>query len=147
MTTRILIADDHAAIRAVLRVILSRQPDVEVVAEAEDGSAAVRMADEQSADVVFMDLQMPGLTGIEATRQIVSANPRAKVIGVSTHSERPVVQQMLDAGAVGYVQKHEAAAQLRAALDAVLQDKVYLSPSLSETRCSASTDRSVLAAP
>src|SRR2546426_2717953 len=107
---RILIADDHEMFRQGLRLLLDSQPDVEVVAETGDGRSAVRLAAEHSPDVVVMDVSMPDLNGIDATRQIMaSANGKMpKVIALSAHSDQHFAEQMLAAGACGYVIKHAA---------------------------------------
>jgi DNA-binding NarL/FixJ family response regulator len=120
MSMRILLADDHRLIRKGLRGLIEKQPDMEVVAEAEDGHAAVRLASEFSPDIVLMDISMPGMDGIEATRQIVAEDPGVKVIALSMHSNRQFVQEMLSAGASGYVLKDCAFEELADAIRAVM---------------------------
>jgi two-component system, NarL family, response regulator NreC len=133
MPIRILLADDHQMIRAGLRSLLRDQAGMEVIAEATDGRTAVRLAAELSPDVVIMDIHMPDLNGIEATRQIRGANSNGpKVIALSAHSDERYAREMLRAGASGYVLKHAAFEELAAALKAVVANQTYLSPSVSQ---------------
>jgi len=130
---RVLIADDHQMFRQGLRLLLESQPDVEVIAEAGDGRDAVRLATEHSPDLVVMDVGMPDLNGIDATRQILSNSPPGKapkVIALSAHSDPHFAEQMLEAGASGYVVKHSAFPEMMEALSAVVSGKIYLSPTL-----------------
>ena len=130
---RILIADDHQMFRQGLRLLLDSQPDVEVIAETGDGRSAVRLAGEHSPDLVVMDVSMPDLNGIDATRQIIANAPPGKapkVIALSAHADEHYAQQMLAAGALGYVLKHSAFPEMMEALSAVMAGKIYLSPSL-----------------
>jgi len=130
---RILIADDHEMFRQGLRLLLDTQHDVQVVAETGDGRSAVRLAGEQLPDVVVMDVSMPDLNGIDATRQIMTNAPPGKapkVIALSAHSDQHFAEQMLAAGAVGYVLKHSAFPEMMEALSTVMTGKVYLSPTL-----------------
>ena len=129
---RVLIADDHQMFRHGLRLLLDSQPDVEVVAESGDGRSAVQLAAEHSPDVVVMDVRMPDLNGIDATRQIMAssaANP-PKVIGLSAYSDEHIARQMLAAGAVAYVAKHAAFPEMMEALSAVMAGRTYVSPTL-----------------
>ncbi len=130
---RILIADDHQMFRQGLRLLLDSQPDVEVIAETGDGRSAVRLAAEHSPDLVVMDVSMPDLNGIDATRQIIAnAQPgkAPKVIALSAHADEHFAQQMLEAGALGYVLKLAAFPEMMEALSAVMAGKTYLSPTL-----------------
>jgi DNA-binding NarL/FixJ family response regulator len=105
MSIRILLADDHTIVLQGLSRFLQEQADMEVVGQAKDGYTTVEMARELSPDVVIMDISMPGLNGIDATRLICSENPEIKVIGLSMHSARRYVQEMYKAGARGYLLK------------------------------------------
>jgi DNA-binding NarL/FixJ family response regulator len=126
----VLLVDDHAAVRAALRAVIGGRPNLQIVAEAENGLDAVRLARDLAPDLVIMDLSMPRLNGVEATRQIVSADPQAKVIALSTHADVPVVRRMLEAGAVAYILKERAVIQIGRAIDAALAGATYVSPKL-----------------
>jgi DNA-binding NarL/FixJ family response regulator len=126
-----MLADDHKITRQGLRSLLEKQQDMEVVAEAENGRIAVRLAGEIAPDVVIMDLTMPDLNGVEATRQIVADSPDVKVIALSMHSDSLFVTEMLKSGAAGYLLKDCAFEELAKAIRIVLEDKIYLSPSIS----------------
>src|SRR3954468_4419683 len=128
MSIRILLADDHQMMRQGLKSLLAEQPDFEVVGEAADGRAAVRLAQELSAAVVIMDVTMPGLNGIDATRQLKAEAPDVKVIGLSMHPERQFVLEMLSVGASGYLLKDCPFAELVQAIGAAVAGDVYLSP-------------------
>lgn len=127
-TTRILLADDHKIFREGLRTLLSNQPGVEVVGEAENGRATLSMASDLDPDVVIMDVAMPELNGIEATRRIVADMPTTKVLALSMHADSRFVTRMLTAGARGYLLKDCAFEELTLAIQTVLDDDVYLSP-------------------
>ncbi len=130
-TVRVLLADDHRVVRAALRALLQSEPGVQVVGEAEDGRSAVRLAAELSPDVVVMDITMPDLNGIDATRQIRKGEGHApKVIGLSCHSAGAYVTEMIQAGASGFVVKEEAFGELAEAIRTALADGVYLSPTV-----------------
>jgi two-component system, NarL family, response regulator NreC len=130
MSVRILLADDHRILREGLAALLEKQPDFAVVGQADNGRAAVRLARELSPDVVIMDISMPDLNGIEATRQILAEVAGAKVIALSMHSDRHFVRGMLKAGASGYLLKHSASQELIKAIQLVLSGRVYLSPDI-----------------
>jgi DNA-binding NarL/FixJ family response regulator len=116
---RVLLADDHAVVRAGLEELLRTTEGIDVVGAAADGAEAVRMAAEQAPDVVLMDLEMPGVDGIEATRRLLAGASHAAVVILTSFSDRERILQALDAGAVGYVLKdaepHELVAAIRAA--------------------------------
>lgn len=129
---RILIADDHAIVRQGLRSLIERRGGMEVIAEAEDGRQAVRLAHELAPDVVIMDVTMPQLNGVEATRQIRQQDPAVKVIVLSMHPDRHIVREALKAGAVGYVLKSYLFDELQRALDAATANTHYLSPRITD---------------
>lgn len=124
---RILLADDHTVMRAGLRLLLERQTDFEVVAEAEDGSRSVELAEIHSPDVVVMDIAMPRLNGIEATRQIVNRRPATAVVILSMHTDESYVLRALKAGARAYLLKDSAEADLINAVRAVSSGKSFFS--------------------
>src|SRR5688500_11803194 len=128
MSLKILLADDHQLMRQGLRSMLDEQPNVQVVGEADDGRTAVRMAKELRPDVVIMDVTMPDLNGIDATRQILAGDPPAKVIALSMHTERQFVMEMLAAHASGYLPKDSPIDELLSAIEAVMRGDVFLSP-------------------
>jgi len=129
---KIVLADDHQIVRHGLRSLLSAEPDMEVVGEAENGRMVVKMVQEQSPQVVIMDISMPDLNGIEATRQILSESPEIKVIALSMHSDSLFVLNMFKAGASGYLLKDCALEELVKAVRTVMNRKVYLSPGISD---------------
>jgi DNA-binding NarL/FixJ family response regulator len=116
---RVLIADDHGVVRGGLRVLLDRQPDVEVVAEAADGAAALAAALEHRPDVAVLDVTMPAMTGLEATRALAAQAPEIRVLVLSMHDDEHLVAEALHAGARGYVVKHQAGTDLVEAVRAV----------------------------
>ena len=123
---RVVIADDHAIFREGIRMVLSRNPDLEIVGEAPDGREAVRAALDQGPDLVIMDIAMPGLTGIEATREILAQLPETRVIILSVHSRKTFIMEALKAGARGYVVKDSTGEKLLHAVAAVLKGESYL---------------------
>lgn len=125
---RILIADDHGIVREGLKSLIEHQSDMEVIAEAEDGRAAVELAKELCPDVVVMDISMPALNGMEATRLILQENKNIKVIALSMHSDKHIVMEALEAGASAYILKSYLFDELIRALEKVTQDGYYLSP-------------------
>ncbi len=130
MSVRIVLADDHKLFISGLRALLAQQDDMEVVAEVKDGREAVRVALEQRPDVVVMDISMPGMNGIEATRQITKVLPEVKVLMLSMHAHRRFVLATLEAGAAGYLLKDCAMEELIRALHIVVADQTYLSPAI-----------------
>ena len=132
MTTRILLADDHAMLREGLRNLLQTQPDLQVVGEASDGHGAVEMAAELAPHLVIMDISMPDLNGIDATRRIVADAPGVKVLALSMHADRRSMTEMLRAGASGYLLKTSSATELLAAVRTIIHGQVYLSPDVAE---------------
>jgi two-component system response regulator NreC len=127
---RILLADDHTVVRNGLRLILQQQPDFQVVGEASDGREAVRLAESEQPDVVVMDIGMPNLNGIEATRRIVSSRPKIAVAILSMHTDEGYVVRSMKAGVRAYLLKDSAEADLIAAIRAISQGKSFFSPAI-----------------
>jgi DNA-binding NarL/FixJ family response regulator len=130
MGIKVLVCDDLGLSRSVIRHTIESAPDIEVVGEAEGGKSAVALAVRLHPDVVLMDIVMPDVNGIEATRQIVQGTGGVKVLAVSMHSDTRYVRAVLVAGASGYVLKNYAHEELAQAIHAVMTGKTYLSPGL-----------------
>ena len=128
MSIRVLVVDDHKIMREGLRSLLEKQPDIEVVAEAESAREALRLVQELTPDIVIIDVVMPSLNGIEATRRILSKVPTVKVIALSMYADKRFVMEMLRAGASGYLLKDCAFEELDEAIRAVIQDRTYITP-------------------
>jgi two-component system response regulator NreC len=128
---KLLLAEDHTIVREGLQALLKQSEDIEVIGQAEDGQAAVRKTDELKPDVVLMDISMPILNGIEATRQIKKLYPHIKVLILSMHPNEEYIYAALNAGASGYILKQDAHPDLISAIQVVAGDKVFLSPSIS----------------
>jgi DNA-binding NarL/FixJ family response regulator len=129
---RVVLADDHTLVRAGIRALLEKLPDVHVVAEASDGREAVHLVTTTQPDVVLMDIAMPGLNGLEATRRLVKEFPAIRVLILSMHKNEEYVWQALRAGAVGYLLKDADLAELALAITAVTRGETYLSPPISK---------------
>ena len=129
---RILLADDHEVVRAGLRALLEEQTGWEVVAEAVDGRDAVEKAGKLKPDVVVIDIAMPSLNGLEAVRQIVKAVPNTKVLVLTMYDSDPLIQQVLQAGARGYLLKSDAGRDLVSAIDALRRNKTFFTPKVSQ---------------
>src|ERR1043166_1183327 len=129
--TRILLADDHAVVRQGFKMLLGAQPDMEIVGEASNGREAVETAEALRPDIVVMDVAMPELNGIEATRRLASSTPHARVIALSMHKDSVYVREILRAGARGYLLKDSGAEDLVSAIRAVARGESYLSPAVS----------------
>jgi two-component system, NarL family, response regulator NreC len=132
MNIKVLIADDHQIVREGLRSMLEKEPGIKVVGEAEDGRKTLRLARELTPDVIIMDVAMPDLNGVEATRQIVAEFPAIKVIALSMHDDRRFVLNMIKAGAKGYLLKDSAFKDLAKAIRMVLANKTYLSSEIAD---------------
>jgi len=130
MPIRILLVDDHKIMRDGLRALLEKQPDIDVAGEAENGRAALRMVRELAADMVIMDIGMPDLNGIDATREIIASVRGIKVIALSMHSDKVFVGEMFKAGASAYLLKHCAFEELAQAIRVVNSGQFYLSPQI-----------------
>ena len=127
---RVLLADDHTILRDGIRALLEDQADIEVIGEAEDGIATVKMTAQLQPDVVVMDIAMPLLNGLEATRQIKRDFPQVKVLILTMHENEEYIRQVLAAGALGYVLKDAAARDLLGAIRSVYQGEAVLSPAI-----------------
>ena len=130
---RILLADDHAVVRQGFRLILNQEADMEVIAEAGDGSETVRLAMELKPTVVIMDIAMPKVNGLEATRRIIENCPDSKILILSMHKDSVYVRETLRAGAKGYLLKESIDQDLLRAIRAVAQGDGFLSPEVSGT--------------
>ena len=122
---RIMVADDHEVVRRGLRSLLESQPNWQVCAEAEDGRDVVKKAGELKPDVIILDIAMPNLNGLEATRQLLKMDPGARVLILTLHDSEQVIRDVLSAGARGFLLKTDAARDLVSAVDALRQDKTY----------------------
>ncbi|HBE45487.1 MAG TPA: DNA-binding response regulator [Deltaproteobacteria bacterium] len=132
MEVKIILADDHKIIREGLKALLEKQQGIEVIAEAQDGISTVRLTKKLSPDLVIMDIGMPDMNGIDATRMIISETKNVKVIALSMHSDRRFVLEMLKAGASGYLLKDSAFEELTLAINTVMAGQPYLSPKITD---------------
>jgi two-component system NarL family response regulator len=144
---RIVLADDHQMFRHALRAMLEKEPQIKVVAEASNGEELLRLLQTHEADIVCLDIGMPGLNGIEATRRLKIQHPRIKVIGLSAFSDRQFVLDLLNAGARAYVTKAEAGDELLRAINVVNLGRNYLCPDVAATVTSALLDTPQTQAP
>jgi two-component system, NarL family, response regulator NreC len=128
----ILLADDHAVVRQGFKMILAAQPDMEIVGEAGNGREALDLAGQLQPDVIVMDVAMPELNGIEATRRIADLSPRSRVLALSMHKDSVYVREILRAGARGYLLKDSISSDLLAAVRAIARGEGYLSPGVSD---------------
>jgi two-component system response regulator NreC len=132
MKIRIVLVDDHEIVRAGLRMLIQAQEDMEIVGEAENGQQALDLCSKQPPDVVIMDITMPGLSGLEVTRQLKQQCPNTNVLALTIHEGEQYFFEMLNAGASGYVPKRAAPTDLVAAIRAVYSGEVYLHPSVAK---------------
>lgn len=132
MNIKVLLVDDHKIVREGLRSLLEKEGDIKIVAEADNGRTAAQRATEMLPDVVVMDIAMPEMNGIEATRRITAENPEIRVLALSMHSARRFVSEALSVGAKGYLLKDCAADELVRAIRTVAADKIYLSPDIAD---------------
>jgi DNA-binding NarL/FixJ family response regulator len=129
---KVLIAEDHVIVRQGLKILIRADPDMEVSGEAADGRQALRMAEQTQPDVVVMDVAMPIMNGLEATRQILRQQPRSKVLVLSSYSDDESVQKLVQAGASGYLTKHSASTDLLEAIRQVNRGNSYFSPVIAQ---------------
>jgi two-component system response regulator NreC len=132
MKISLLLVDDHAVVRVGLRMLLESEPDIEIVGEAESASEALKQVGRFLPDVVLMDIGLPDLSGIDATREIRRLSPETAVIALTIHEDEEYFFKMLEAGASGYVPKRAAPQELLTAIRAAAQGEVYLYPSLAK---------------
>jgi two-component system, NarL family, response regulator NreC len=128
----ILLVDDHAVVRQGFKMILAAQPDMEIVGEAGNGREALDLAGQLQPDVIVMDVAMPELNGIEATRRVADVSPRSRVLALSMHKDSVYVREILRAGARGYLLKDSISSDLLDAVRAIARGEGYLSPGVSD---------------
>jgi two-component system response regulator NreC len=132
MGTRLLLVDDHAVVRSGLKMLLEGQPDVEIMGEVGTAKAAMKAAEQDHPDVILMDIGLPDISGIEATRQIKAQFPKIAIVALTIHEDEEYFFKMLEAGASGYVPKRAAPEELLTAIRAAAAGEVYLYPSLAK---------------
>jgi len=131
---KVILVDDHAVVRAGFRMLLAASKSIEVIAEAERGEQAIQLAQEQSADVIVMDLSMPGLGGLETIRRICQRDDQAKILVFSVHDEMVYVNRAMAAGAKGYISKNSAPAMLPEAIEKVARGELFIEAGLVKER-------------
>ena len=129
---RVVVADDHTILRQGIKALLDNQEEIEVVGEAKDGREAIKAIEELSPDVILMDIAMPGLNGLEATRRIKKKFPMTKVVVLTMHTNEEYIFQILNAGADGYLVKETAFQDLISAINSVHRGEAFMSPSISK---------------
>src|SRR2546421_8083919 len=144
---KVLIAEDHAIVRQGLKVLIRADPDMEVSGEAADGRQALQMAEKTQPDVVVMDVAMPIMNGLEATRNILRQQPRSKVLVLSSYSDDESVQKLVQAGATGYLTKHSASTDLLDAIRQVNKGYSYFSPVIAQRLRDQSRNRFIKGQP
>lgn len=132
LAVSVLVADDHEIVRRGIRALIHEQPGWKVAAEAEDGRDAVTKASEFQPDVAILDITMPSLNGLDAAKQITKLSPRTKVLILTIHESDQLIRKALDAGASGYIFKTDAAFDLITAVNALLSDKAFFTPKVSQ---------------
>lgn len=132
MSIRVVLADDHKLLLAAVRVMLAKEGDIEVVGEATDGAALLTLVDQTRPDVAVVDVGMPGMNGIVATRRLVGMHPEVRIIGLSVYADMHFVVEMLRAGACGYLIKSTAGDELPRAIRAAMQNQTYLCPEITD---------------
>jgi len=132
MTLHVVLVDDHEIMREGLCILLGKYEDIEVVGQAGDGRAAIELVDKLDPDIVIMDVAMPNLNGIEATRQMIELHPNLKVMALSAHLEGNMVGWMIKAGASGYMHKESAFAELKEGITAILEGQTFFCSRISK---------------
>jgi DNA-binding NarL/FixJ family response regulator len=144
---RIMLVDDHTLVREALRTVLDQDSGMQVVAEVGDGDTALGAAAELAPDVVVMDVALPGLSGIETTRRLLARHPGMRVLALSTYLDRRIIQQMLDAGASGYIAKSAAGAELKQGIRNVVSGRSYLCSEVAALVADGLRDRGAATSP
>lgn len=137
MSVKVFLADDHPIVRQGIRGMLEREPDFQVIAESGDGIETLNLVEKLKPDVLIVDLMMPGLNGLEITRQVTSRHPRLRVIVLSMHTDEAYIRQSLKNGASGYVVKDSLPQELATAVRSVLKGQRYLNPNVMERMLNA----------
>jgi len=132
MKIKILLSDDHKLFRQCLRTLLEKQSDMTVTGEADNGISTIELSEKLLPDVILMDISMPDMNGIEATKRIVSNNPAIKIIALSMHSDKRFITEMLKSGASGYLLKDSAFEELSIAIRTVMKNQSYLSSTITD---------------
>ncbi|MHC4291065.1 MAG: response regulator [Planctomycetota bacterium] len=132
MATKVLLVDDHKIMREGISALLRRYSEFEVVGQAADGRQALEMASQLKPDIVIMDVGMPNLNGVDATKHLLSVNPNLKIMALSTHSDGSVVAKMIKAGAAGYILKESAFDELIEGLNTLLDGRTFLCNKISK---------------
>ena len=140
---RVLLAEDHQTVREGLKMLISREPDMEIVGEAADGREAIERALHLHPNVVVMDISMPGLNGLKATRKLKEMCPEVQVVALTRHTEGGYLQELLQAGASGYVLKQSSSEELLRAIRAVGSGQSYLDPAVTTTIVGKYTDSAI----
>ena len=143
---RVVIADDHTIVRGGIRLLLEKLPDIEVVAEAADGSQAIEMVRLHQPDILVADVAMPGPNGLEVTRRLTEEDVSTRVVILSMHSDPEYVHRAVKAGARGYVLKRSAIEELELAIRAVVRGEIFLSPSITQPIVEGYLDRGAMSA-
>jgi two-component system response regulator NreC len=139
---RLMLVDDHEVVRTGLRMLLESQPDIKIVGEASSGSEALTVASETQPDVIVMDITLPDITGIEATKRIKESFPKISIVALTIHEDEQYFFEMLQAGATGYVPKRAAPDDLISAIRSASVDEIYIYPSLAKSLVSDFLSRS-----
>lgn len=129
---RIILAEDHKTVREGIKILINSQPDMEIIGEAGDGEAAIKMTEELNPDIVIMDVSMPEMNGLKATKRLKREFPNVKVLTLTRHTDDGYLQQLIQAGSNGYVLKQSAPTELIRAIRLVSQGDSYLDPALTE---------------
>lgn len=129
---RVLLADDHETIREGLKMLINSQKDMEICGEAGDGEAAIKLAGEQMPDVIVMDVTMPELNGLKATQKLTKLQPNIKIVALTRHTDNGYLQELLKAGASGYVLKQSSSSELLKAIRVVAGGEKYLDPAVTD---------------